>query len=145
MIKLDHNPIGDEGMNIIAQGLGHNPEITLLSLTYCEIGPVGAQGLFEILIYQQSKIVELSLTGNPLLNEGICQIFQGLTCTKSLSQIYLNDCQWDDSEEVLLAMKRAMTSNLVLGKYDLKHNSISEEGVEEICKILEEAPHVQNI
>ena len=42
-------------------------------------------------------------------------------------------------------MKMAMISNKVLGKYDLKHNSISEEGIEEICKILEEATHVQNI
>jgi len=38
-----------------------------------------------------------------------------------------------------------MTSNTSLGKYDLKHNTISEEGVESICKILESAPHVQSI
>ena len=97
MIKLDHNSIGDEGMSIIAQGLSHNPDVELLSLTYCQIGPVGAQGLFQILIYQQSKIAELSLTGNPLLNEGICVIFQGISCAKSLNQVYLNDCQWNDS------------------------------------------------
>ena len=35
MIKLDHNPIGDEGMNILAQSLGYNPDVELLSLTYC--------------------------------------------------------------------------------------------------------------
>ena len=51
MIKLDHNPIGSEGMSLIAQGLGHNPEVNVLSLTYCEIGPEGCDGIFEIIIY----------------------------------------------------------------------------------------------
>ena len=51
MIKLDHNPIGSEGLNILAQSLGLNPEVQLLSLTYCDIGPEGAQGLFEIIIF----------------------------------------------------------------------------------------------
>ena len=57
MIKLDHNPIGDEGMNILAQSLGYNPDVALLSLTYCEIEPIGAEGLFEIIIYQNSKMI----------------------------------------------------------------------------------------
>ena len=109
MIKLDHNPIGSEGMNILAQGLGSNPEVILLSLTYCEIGPEGGDALFEVIIYQNSKLAELSLTGNPLTNDGIVPIFRGLAAAKSLTQVYLNDCQWDDSEEVLEAMKMAFT------------------------------------
>ena len=52
------------------------------------------------------------------------------------------DCQFDDSEEVLEAMKFAMTSNTVLAKYNMTHNTVSEEGVEEICAILGEAKHV---
>ena len=43
---------------------------------------------------------------------------------------------------MLEAMKLAMTRNELLGKYDLKHNSVSDEGIEEICKILGEAKHV---
>ena len=74
MVKLDHNKIGNEGINILAHSLGSNPEIELLSLTYCDIGPEGGQALMEIIIYQQSKIQELSLTGNPL-GEGIIPVF----------------------------------------------------------------------
>ena len=51
IVKLDHNPIGSEGMNIMAQGLGRNADIEFLSLTFCEIGPEGAEGLFEVIIY----------------------------------------------------------------------------------------------
>ena len=84
MIKLDHNPLGSEGVNILAQALGRNSTVELLSLSYCEIGADGAQGLFEILIYQSSKMLELCLQGNPLVNEGIIQVFQGLAAAKSL-------------------------------------------------------------
>lgn len=42
-------------------------------------------------------------------------------------------------------MKMAMKSNTTLGKYDLKHNAISDEGIEEICKILGEANHVNQV
>ena len=77
-----------------------------------------------------------------MLNEGIIKIFQGLACAKSLQQVYLSDCQWNDSEEVLAAIKMSFTMNQTLGRYDLKHNDISEEGIEEICSVLGEAKHV---
>jgi len=35
IIKLDHNPLGDDGANILAQSLGSNSQIQVLSLTYC--------------------------------------------------------------------------------------------------------------
>lgn len=62
-----------------------------------------------------------------------------------MNEIFLNDCGWDDSEAVLDAMKFAMTTNKTLGKYDLKHNAMSDEGVEFICEILKEANHVSMI
>lgn len=98
MIKLDHNPIGDEGCWILAGGLAKNPELVLLSLSYCDIGKTekGPEGLFEILIYQNSKLQEFCLTGNPLGNAGIIKVFQGIAAAKTLSMIYLNDCAWND-------------------------------------------------
>ena len=51
VIKLDHNPLGSDGMNIIAEGLAQNPIVNVLSLTYCEIGPDGCDGLFEVILY----------------------------------------------------------------------------------------------
>ena len=83
----------------------------LLSLTYCDIGIEGCQGLFEVILYQNSKLVELALTGNPFKNEGIILIFQALAAAKSIQNVYISDCQWDDSEEVMAAMKYAMVNN----------------------------------
>ena len=42
IIKLDHNPLGDQGANILAQNLGNNSQIQILSLVYCQIGIEGA-------------------------------------------------------------------------------------------------------
>jgi len=145
MIKLDHNPIGDDGALILAQSLGYNPDVNLLSLTYCEIGSLGAEGLFEIIIYQNSKMVELALTGNPLKDEGIIKIFTGLAAAKALNSVYLSDCQWEDTEPVLASLEMAMKNNTTLGKYDLKHNTISEEGIEKIVEILGQANHVNTV
>ena len=62
-----------------------------------------------------------------------------------MADINLSDCQFDDCEEVLEAMKFAMTTNVTLGKYNMTGNTISDEGVEEVCEILGEAKHVQSL
>ena len=46
---------------------------------------------------------------------------------------------------MLNALRLAMTNNKTLTKYDLKHNSMEEEGVEALCKILADAKHVQGV
>lgn len=35
-----------------------------------------------------------------------------------------------------------MTNNKKLVKYDLKHNNITDDGVDKICEFLEQSPHV---
>lgn len=51
VLKLDHNPgLGDQGIAVLADSL-RNDKLTMLSLAYCGITEVGAQELFEVLIY----------------------------------------------------------------------------------------------
>ena len=54
MLKLDHNPIGSEGMEYLAEGLRQNKNITNLSLQYCDIDKDGARSVFEVLLFQGS-------------------------------------------------------------------------------------------
>lgn len=51
ILKLDHNPLQSAGMQALAKGLACNKTIKALSLTYCQIDPVGARALFEVVIY----------------------------------------------------------------------------------------------
>lgn len=54
ILKLDHNPIGSEGLRRLSEGLSINKSIQQLSLTYCDIDAEGARSLFEILIFTKS-------------------------------------------------------------------------------------------
>ena len=50
-----------------------------------------------------------------------------------------------ESEEVLAAMKIAMVTNQKITKYDLKHNAITDDGIEGLVEVLVEARHVQQL
>ena len=65
--------------------------LKVLSLAYCDIDHTGARALFEVLIFQHSKLEELILTGNHLRNEGTMQILNGVSIAKELKKIYLAD------------------------------------------------------
>lgn len=71
----------------------------------------------------------------------------------------MSDCQWfldgpglDDEGkpkpgpfEVLEALKLAMCSNTTLGKYDIKHNDITDDGIAAIVEVLGLANHVNMV
>ena len=50
--------------------------------------------------------------------------------------------QYDDSEPVMDALKFAMTRCKSCTNYDLRHNTLSDEGIEKLVEILKEAEHV---
>jgi hypothetical protein len=53
-----------------------------------------------MLLYQESKLLELNLTGNPITNVGIIPIFCGLAVAKSMQKIYLGAQLWNDKNEM---------------------------------------------
>lgn len=86
---------------------------------------------------------ELNISGNPIENEGAIKVLQALGAAKTLESIMMADCGFDESEEVMQAIKFSMTHNKVLARYDFKHNSItSDDGIETLCDILKDTPHV---
>ena len=104
VLKLDHNSFGSDGVLALSQGLKTNENIKTLSLCYCDIDHKGGRPLFELLIFQKSKLEELILTGNALRNEGVKQVLNGVSIAKELKKIYLADNQFDESEDMLEAI-----------------------------------------
>ena len=88
---MDHNEFGSEGVRHLAEGMALNKTVISLSLTYCNIDEKAARSLFEILIFTQSKLEELNLSGNHLRNEGVIGVLRGVSIAKSLKKIYLAD------------------------------------------------------
>lgn len=104
ILKLDHNQFGSDGVIALSEGLAVNPILRMLSLTYCGIGPEGADALFEIMIYQKSALEEVNLSGNLLKNEGVAKLLQGVSIAKSLKKILIADNQFSDEEKVMMAL-----------------------------------------
>ena len=142
ILKLDHNEIGGKGITAIAEGLAVNKCLVSLSLTYCNIDASGARALFELLIYSQSQLEELNLSGNHLRNDGIVVVLRGVSINKHLKKIYLADNQFNDDENVLEAIHSCWNKNKNLGRYDLRYNTFRDEGIERMATFLEEARHV---
>jgi len=69
-------------------------------------------------------------------------VLTGTSIAKSLKRINLSDNQFNDVPETMECIRFCFLKNLELGRYDFKYNNITENGVEELCKILEEARHV---
>ena len=72
-------------------------------------------------------------------------VLRGTSIAKNLKRISLADNQFSDCANTMAAIKFCFLKNEGLGKYDFKFNNITENGVEEFCKILEEAKHVFDV
>lgn len=56
------------------------------------------------------------------------------------------DTHWSDTEEVMNAMKMAMTINKTLTRYDLKFNNVSEDGIDVLVQdIIPNATHIADV
>ena len=127
-LKLDHNMFGSAGVNALCQGLKTNEMVKTLSLCYCGIDQGGARSLFEVLIFQKSKLEELILTGNSLRNEGAKMVLNGVSIAKELKKIYLADNQFNEEEDVLDSIKACMGRNKTLARYDFRNNDLRDDG-----------------
>ena len=110
-------------------------------MTYCNIDESGGRAIFEILIYQQSGLEEIILSGNHLRDEGVIKVQNGVSCNKSLKNVVLADNQFFEEDNVLKAIENCFKRNKTCPQYDFKHNFIGDDGVEHIIKVLEEANH----
>ena len=110
------------------EGLKNNEMIKTLSLCYCGVDQDGSRALFEVLIFQKSKLEELILTGNELKNEGVMQVLNGVSIAKELKKIYLADNQFNEKPEVLESIRACMARNKSLARYDFRNNDLKDDG-----------------
>ena len=57
-------------------------------------------------------------------------------CAKSLERFVIADNGINKSEGVMNAIELAWTKNQKLKRYDLRHNNITDDGVDRLCEIL---------
>ena len=141
-LKLDHNPIGTAGVNMLGQGLAMNPNIKLISLNYCEIDKEGAKALMQILVYIKSNLKELYLRGNNLENDGVKEIISAVQISKNLTKLDLADNKVKEllpEGEVATQIAAAVTfEKCPVRSYDFSYNFFDDKVVELLVKKIED-------
>ncbi|XP_039187175.1 ribonuclease inhibitor-like isoform X2 [Crotalus tigris] len=130
---IGDNNIGDAGLAVLCQGVQNpNSKLEKLWLWECNISAAGCEELAKI-IGTKETLKEMSLLGNPVTNEGVELLCQGLKNPKTkLQSLWLRDCGL--TAACCKSISSALSVNSVLKELQLGGNSIGDEGVIEICE-----------
>ncbi|KAM6321229.1 NACHT, LRR and PYD domains-containing protein 12-like [Aegotheles albertisi] len=133
-LDLGHNELGDNGVQRLSEGL-RDPtcQLQTLRLSWCRLKKESCEALAEVLCSSHS-LRELDLGDNPLKDEGVRQLSEGLrdpTC--QLQTLSLRKCQLTSACcEDLCAM---LSTNRTLEHLDLSENNLGDGDMQLLCKI----------
>ncbi|XP_036151472.1 ribonuclease inhibitor isoform X1 [Myotis myotis] len=106
-LQMSSNNLGDEGMEVLCQGLGQ-PGVTLqmLSVGDCEVTDQGCTSLAALLLANHS-LLELDLSNNYMSEVGVMKVAESAqqpSCP--LEKLVLYDIYWrEDTDDLLRAME----------------------------------------
>lgn len=121
---LGKNRVEHQGGAKIA-GILHNSTITVLGLDGCELGPVCAVGLAEVLKIN-TTLAALDLNSNNIMDDGAVALAEGLRHNTGLNSINLShNCIGDAGAAAIAA---ALEHNESLGRLVLTNNQVSTVG-----------------
>jgi len=136
LLRLDHNEgIGDNGAARLTAGLALNFGLRGLCLKYCGIGAEGARALARDVV-AKSKVVELSLDGNPLGADGVSALGMALCQSKHLKKLSLSNTDFHDDEDAIDALCTGLKWCASISQLDIRANEIGDEGAEALAAAL---------
>ena len=93
-LRLDMNPgIGDEGAALLMRGLRTNRNLKIVTLSYCNLGPLAAQSIASVITSPLSVIEAIDLTGNSLTSVGLAYLANAARNSTKLKELILCDNQ----------------------------------------------------
>ena len=147
-LNLSHNPLGDKGAKALAEMLeGNGAEssgtvnttLEHVDLSWCLIGPVGAQHLAQALCVNTS-VKTLDLSRNRLGDEGAKALAEMLgaessgTVNTTLEHVNLSSCSTGPVGAQHLA--QALCVNTSVKTLTLSDNPLCDEGAKELAEML---------
>jgi len=136
-LSLDYNPLGDEGIAALADGLRWNCFLENLSVSYCGIGCYGAGALAQdVIANEYCKLTGLDLRGNELGPDGVAAIADSLKANLTLISLNLADTGMGNSSVSREAVREALQKHPTLTSLDLNLNAIGVEGGQMLLDVL---------
>lgn len=124
-LVIPENQIGNEGIAVIAHALRQNSTLQTLDISNNNIYEEGAQFLATVLEGQNKTLVELRMTGNCIQNEGAFALARAFAVHPALEHVELRHCTIDD--QGIIDICRAVSTNPanVMAYLDLSLNNFS--------------------
>lgn len=120
-LYLSRNYGGDDGLNAIFDGIVYT-NITYLSVGYNDGGPISCNHLADLISKNKlPKLSYLKISGNEVLDEGICSLAKALICSK-IRLFEARSCFFGNIGAKALANILHMTS---VTKLDISGNDIA--------------------
>ncbi|GMH36328.1 hypothetical protein BSKO_04196 [Bryopsis sp. KO-2023] len=145
VLVLDHNNLGDAGVEVLAAGLERAASLKSVSLAYCGIGPAGALRIAATMTGGQApKYEALNLQGNPLGGKGLENLCEGVKLCPSLKSLNLSSIGVTDAEKAgVEALVKALAVNASIIDVDFSSNDIGDRGCDLFVPLLAVAKHIK--
>ena len=133
MLSLDDNPVGDTGATAIAELLGHNSCLRMLSLTGTHITAAGATALADAAARHPGALTYLSLQGCQLQDSGAAAVAR-LLATEPLAVLDLEDTGMQAAGVASVAA--AMATSTSLRSCFLARNDMGSAGLQAVARAM---------
>ena len=130
---MNNNPLKDDGLNAIAQGLMENDTLRVITLQNLSISESCIPQLSSCL-RNKKFLTKLLLDGNIIGVNGAKSLALGIKDNETLTNLHLSDCMiLEDGAKELSKSLENKRNLLVL---DLTNNKIMSDGCMAICKAI---------
>eukprot|EP00823_Brevimastigomonas_motovehiculus_P003694 TRINITY_DN2285_c0_g1_i1.p1 TRINITY_DN2285_c0_g1~~TRINITY_DN2285_c0_g1_i1.p1 ORF type:complete len:334 (-),score=84.27 TRINITY_DN2285_c0_g1_i1:182-1183(-) len=144
ILRLDHNRIGTEGVLQLLDGLHFNSTLRTLSLAFCHLPAACGTVLQKLLKVELIGIRNLNLEGNPLGNEGVSCLADGIFSNKTLTALNIAQTEFGNGDsKSIAALTGALKNAVQLTSINLDGNAIGNEGCQYFLQHLTECKHIQ--
>ncbi|RDD47784.1 Glutamate-rich protein 3 [Trichoplax sp. H2] len=136
-ITVRNSNIDDESLKMLSESIQKSSaNITMLNLNLNRIGPEGGKHVIAVLRSQPS-IEILMLHGNPLQDEGVKNLVDGL--------IEIGGVENSNDQLSMESSSRGMSEKLNLNHIDLGDCNISDAGAKDIARLLVSCPSITTL
>ena len=132
-LNLSNNPLGDEGLRLLSEGMAHNETLRVVTLADANLTHL-ALPVFAKSLRNKRFLTKILLDSNRIGIEGAKTLAEGLKDNETLTNLHLSHCLI--LEEGAIALAQALVNKRNLLVLDLNNNKIMSGGCIAICKAI---------
>ncbi|XP_046564950.1 leucine-rich repeat-containing protein 73-like [Haliotis rubra] len=140
-LHIHGNPIGDEGLKVIAEALSYNSHVTTLDVGDCDLGDAAIQHLRLLLMptAEQEGLSELGLSANTRISEaGWASLAMTVAHSPNLRRIFLDYNNLGNIGASSLVV--GVAANQQIEVLDLEGTGVTEETAQLLLDLMQNYP-----